>query len=222
MIVVIGSAGLRGTGPDAGVNGMAALLAVAASAAGSRVELIAKIGDDAAGDELSLALTRARVGHVATLRDAAHATRRLASPGGNDADLDLDADLDTSRQAPAIDPGTIPLDGHADEPTLDGDDVDLALRYLTDYRVIVVAGARGVDIVRVAAAAADWASAHLVVALPAGTTAAAGLPDAALVVTAEDGDGGALAGLLGVYAARVDQGAPPADAFTAFRQTVAP
>jgi hypothetical protein len=38
------------------------------------VELIAKLGDDAAGDELLFALTRAGVGHAAMLRDPARAT----------------------------------------------------------------------------------------------------------------------------------------------------
>ncbi|MEJ7697521.1 MAG: hypothetical protein WKF78_13100 [Candidatus Limnocylindrales bacterium] len=63
---------------------MGALVAVAAVRGGARVELISKIGDDAIGDELSLALAGAGIGHVATLRDAAHATVHLGAEDAED------------------------------------------------------------------------------------------------------------------------------------------
>ena len=58
MIAVIGTPRLRGTGSDADVAGLAAAIAAAAAAAGSRVELIGKLGDDSPGDAVLLALAR--------------------------------------------------------------------------------------------------------------------------------------------------------------------
>jgi sugar/nucleoside kinase (ribokinase family) len=209
VIVVIGSARLRGKGAEATADGLGALVAVAAVRGGARVELISKIGDDAIGDELSLALARAGIGHVATLRDAAHATVHLAAEDAEDGVTDV--------AEPSIDPADIPIDGDADEPTLDPADVELALRYLSDYRVIVVARPAEVAIIHAAATAANWANAHLVVALAPGMDSSAGLPADALIITADEDDGGALAGLLGAYAAAIDGGTPLAQAFDAFR-----
>lgn len=194
--------------------GLAAGIGLVATAAGRRVELITKIGDDAIGDELSLALGRARIGHVATLRDAAHATIRLAA-------LDVDQPA-PELDVPSIDPTDIALDGTDEEPDLDAADVDLALRYLGDYRVVVVVRPADPAITTTAVAAASWASANLVLALRPGSASATDLPVDALVVQAdEDDDDGALAGLLGSYAVAVDQGTAPAAAFAAFRAAAA-
>ena len=47
-------------------------------------------------------------------------------------------------------------------PSLDPADVGLALRYLSDYRVIVLIHPTGQEMVAEASAAAGWAGAHLV------------------------------------------------------------
>ena len=71
MVVVVGTP--RPPVPrhrSAGIAaGLAARIALAAARGGARVELVGKIGDDAAGDALATALARAGVGHAALLRD---------------------------------------------------------------------------------------------------------------------------------------------------------
>jgi hypothetical protein len=71
VIVVVGRPGL---GAGAGLSGRAAAIALAAAAAGSRVELVGSVGDDAAGNEVVVRLGRAGVGHAAVLRDPAGRT----------------------------------------------------------------------------------------------------------------------------------------------------
>lgn len=200
MIVVIGATGLRGDGSDAQPDGLAGGIAVAAASHGSSVELIARVGDDPAGDSLMLALARAGIGHVAVLRDAAHATPRRAAP----------------EEAPDPDLPTPPTDGGPTGPALDAADVAMALRYLTDYRV-VVAAIPPASVVAEAAAASAWAGARLVLALPSGQAVPASLPADTLVVEvpADASDDSAVAVRLGAYAAALDRGDPPETAFAA-------
>lgn len=66
MIVVVGTPAWDPVDP-AHPAGLACMIAMAA-AADHAVELVGRTGDDAAGDELVLALSRAGVGHVALLR----------------------------------------------------------------------------------------------------------------------------------------------------------
>ena len=80
MIVVIGGLGLRGSVEEPEPDGLAPAIAVAAAAAGARVELISKAGDDPAGDAALLALAAAGVGHVATLRDPSRFTPVRSQP----------------------------------------------------------------------------------------------------------------------------------------------
>ena len=202
MIVVVGAVFARGTGPDAVPGGLAAGIALAAALAEARVELVARIGDDPAGDAVLLALAAAGVGHVATLRDPAHAT--LIAPAEADT-IDIDRDVAAEADIPAT---AVPPDG---APTLDSGDVDLALRYLTDYRVIVVVHPTDAVLPEVIAAA-DYAGAHLVVVAGPDAAPLDALPAAALVVEASDGSGG-FGDLLGRYAAAVDRGEAPAAAF---------
>ncbi|HYH92800.1 MAG TPA: PfkB family carbohydrate kinase [Candidatus Saccharimonadales bacterium] len=210
MIVVIGRPALRGSGVESRADGLAAQVATAAAAAGSQVEFIGKIGDDPTGDELLLAFARASVGHVATLRDAAHPTAVSPGPDGGDADGTDPTDPDE-----AIGGAPLPLDDAG--PVLEAMDIDLALRYLPDYGVIVVAHPTSQAVVDVAADAAAWAPAHLVVLLdPAGSSVEA--PDTALVLAVDRRDGDGIGPLVGRYAAAIDDGADPA---TAFRATLA-
>ncbi len=193
MIVVIGEIGASGAGPGMAPSGLAAGIALAAAAAEARVELVARLGDDPAGDAVLLAFAAAGVGHVATLRDAAHATR-LVEPAAEPIDPDgLDGDDVGGARG-------------ADErfaPTLDAADVGLAMRYLDDYRVIVLVHPADDSVLREVVRATDWATAHLVVVLAA--------PD----------DAAGLAGVLGRYAAAVDGGDAPATAFRAIVGTLA-
>jgi hypothetical protein len=208
VIVVIGPTHLRGTGSAGAPDGVAGRIAVAAAQGGSAVELIDKIGDDPVGDALLVALARARVGHVAVLRDAVHPTAHRAGEDDEPADVPLD---------PAADPvasATPWIVGPAEAPVLDAADVGLALRYLTEYRVIVAVHAPDA-IVAEATAAADWAGAHLILVAAPGREITTGVPLGALVVEGEDDgeDASGLGGRLGQYAAAVDQGTTPATAY---------
>ncbi len=208
MIVVIGNVSARAAGNEVQPAGLAADVAAAAASAGSTVQLVARIGDDPAGDALLLGLTRAGIRHVATLRDPAHLTSVIGDA------------------AEAIDP--IPDDDEADdvaggdEPvaaprsTLDPEDIGLALRYLADFRVIVVVHPDP-GVLPEVVVAASWGSAHLVVVTAPGAPAPDGVPADALVLAAPD-DGAAVAAvatLLGRYAAAIDAGEAPAGAFKA-------
>jgi sugar/nucleoside kinase (ribokinase family) len=195
VIVVVGAVHACGSG-DVAPAGLAAGIAVAAVEAGARVELAARIGDDPAGDALLLALAASSVGHVATLRDA---SRRTPVYVADDEPIDLDDDGQARAEV-------------VSGPTLDGADVNLALRYLSDYRVIVAAHPSP-DVLGEAIAAAGWAGAHLVVALdPAAPTAQGDVPGDALILAVEAGATG-LGDPIGRYAAAVDAGQDPAEAF---------
>lgn len=209
MIVVVGAvraaASAEGGGQSVAPSGLAAGIALAAASAGAAVEIVTRLGEDTAGDELLLAFAAARVGHVATLRDAVHATPIAPAPGEPvDPSDDLDDEApDQAVAAPA-----------AQRPTLDAADVELALRYLSDYRVIVVIHPADEGIVREAVAATGWASAHLVVVTEPGAATPGDLPADSVLLAAPD-DAEAVAGLLGRYSAAIDGGEAPAEAFQA-------
>ncbi len=204
MIVVIGEIGASGAGPGMAPSGLAAGIALAAAAAGTRVEIVARLGDDPAGDAVLLAFAAAGVGHVATLRDAAHATR-LVEPTAEPIDPD-GHDGDDVGEAPGADARIT--------PTLDAADVGLALRYLDDYRVIVLVHPADDGVIREVVRATDWATAHLVVISEPTAPAPDDLPaDAVLLAASDEAEG--IAGILGRYAAAVDGGDEPATAFRA-------
>ena len=98
--------------------------------------------------------------------------------------------------------------------------MSLALRYLPGYDVIVVTDDVSDDVLPVAAEAAEFAGAHLVVLVGEGSARSDALPADAVVLQAptEDPDG-AFATLIGVYAAALDAGESPADAFAIARGT---
>jgi hypothetical protein len=184
VIVVVGSAGLRpaeGDERDPSPVGRAADIAHAASTAGATVEVVAKVGEDGAGDAYVLALGRAGVGHAAVLRDPT-----IRTPTGS---------------------------GQQDGVVPEAADLELALRYLTDFRVVVLAEPLDPAAARVLAEAVEFAGSHLVAALPpaADTT---GLPAAATLfeAPADDSDGG-FGAFVGLYAAGLDRGMSPEQAF---------
>ena len=202
MIAVIGTSRLRGTGPDADVAGLAAAIAVAAAAAGSRVELIGKVGDDPHGDAVLLALARHFVGHVATLRDPARPTP--VTPAVDDP-VALDETEGGAAEAMAT---------PAEDPVLDAADVGLALRYLPELAVIVAVHASP-EVLEETVAASGWAQTALIVVVRPEAAAPEGLPETATVVAVADDDdleGGAGAAI-GRYAAAIDHGEPASEAY---------
>ena len=105
-------------------------------------------------------------------------------------------------------------DPAANGPTLEAADLDLALRYLPDYRVVVLAQSLDEPALAAARDAARWAGAHVIEVIAPGEEGTA-LDDATVLeAPAEDAEG-AFASLVGRYAAALDAGTPPADAFAA-------
>ena len=195
MIVVIGSPIGRRDGERIEAAGAAAALARVAAAAGAEVQLVGRVGEDDLGDGVVLALARAGIGHVAVLRDAGRATAEVLAS-------DEDALDDVTDEAPA------PLG-----LTLDAADLELALRYLPDYRVVVVADALDESALATAIGAARWAGAQLIVLVEPGARPT-GLPAEATVLEAPaDDPDGAFAAVVGAYAAALDRGVGPAEAF---------
>jgi len=202
VIVVIGSLRLRGSGSDADSAGLTAEIATAAASEGARVELIAKLGDDPAGDAVLLSLARDDVGHVALLRDPGRPTTTVIA--ATDEPIDADADEAHADQA-----------GDANgPPTLDAADVGLALRYLPEMAVIVPVHL-GSDVLSEVIAAAGWAETSLVVVVPADDGPPDGLPERAITLAAADDDESAVGRAIGQYAAAIDRGEPADAAYEA-------
>jgi hypothetical protein len=132
------------------------------------------------------------------LRDAGRPTPLVAD--GDDDDGVEDELADTSpRSRPPL--------------SLEAADIELALRYLPDYRVVVIADVLDSPSTSTVVEATRWAGATLIALLPSGTRAS-GLPDDATILEAPAADpDGAFAAVVGAYAAALDRGATPADAF---------
>jgi hypothetical protein len=205
VIVVIGNPLARQSEKGIVAAGVAAAVGRVAAAAGADVQLVGKVGEGPTGDAVLLSLAQAGIGHAAVLRDALAAAGAIA-PDASDAEAVLDPiDGDEPLVAPAdATPGSRPLDAG---------DLQLALRYLPDYRVVVVADLFDEAALGTIVAAARWAGAQLIVVVPAGSTGS-GVPDDATVLEAPAADAdGAFAAVVGAYAAALDRGATPADAF---------
>jgi hypothetical protein len=202
VIVVIGDvAGRADESGEIGAAGFAATGAAAAAAAGSKVELVTRLGEDRTGDAVILALARAGVGHVATLRDPGRATRLMSSTPDEE---QTDPDGDPRRPTVESPPG----------PALEPADVGLALRYLSDYRVIVVAHPTDRGVLGEAVDAAGWSGAHLVVVTSPELDLDVALPRDALAMTADPGADG-VGSRVGRYAAAIDSGAERDTAYAA-------
>jgi sugar/nucleoside kinase (ribokinase family) len=204
-VIVIGNPlfDLSGDGPRAA--GMAVAVARAAREAGAGVELVGRVGEDAAGEAVLIDLASAGIGHVAVLRDAGHPTAPAPLPA--------EASLFDEPEDAAVEGGSVAPD--AAMSPLDADDVDLALRYLPEYRVVVVVDPLVDSALGAAAAAARWSGAALVVLIGAGSTPPDSLGPGATVLEAPADDDGAFARLVGGYAAALDRGDDPAEAFAA-------
>lgn len=213
MIVVVGQPlySKSEVGPVA--DGLAARIALAAAGQGRSVQLVGKVGEDAAGDAVVLALARGGVGHVAVLREAGRPTPRIESIGVDAADASGPAAASIAVEEEQAAPASMTAGG-ADDLALEAADVDLALRYLTDFAVVVLAVRADAETVRVVATAAGWADARLIVVVPAGEAEPAGLPPDAIVFEAPDADpDGVFASMVGTFAAALDDGDDPAVAF---------
>jgi hypothetical protein len=203
VIVVIGQPLFRASDDRPAVDGLPARVALAAASRGRSVQLVGKAGEDPEGDAVVLALAEGGVGHVALLRDAGRPTPQATEP--------TDFDLDLLDEAPVADAATGPPPGST---ALDAADVDLALRYLTDFAVVVLADPARPDVVGVVADAAGWVGARLILALPPGQTVPDSLPADVIVFEAPAADpDGTFASFVGSFAAALDDGEDPGEAF---------
>jgi hypothetical protein len=203
VIVVVGSPTGRIVDGGVALAGLAAGAARAAAAQGAAVQLVGRVGDDAAADSLLLALAASGVGHVAVLRDPARATPIApaeASPGDDPAAEWTRDRIERDEEDWAI--------------ALDAGDVELGLRYLTEFSVLVLVPPAADAVARVAVDGAEWASARLVLVVGGEAETAVDLPPEAIVLEApsEDPDD-AFATVVGRLAAALDAGASPEAAF---------
>jgi sugar/nucleoside kinase (ribokinase family) len=205
VIVVVGSpcfAPSSGDGSPLAV-GAGALIAGAAAAAGASVQLVGKVGDDPAGDAVLLALALAGVAHAAVLRDPTRATPAAVL---RDEVEDEFAEVDA---APAHRTANVsPL-------LLDPLDLALALGYLNGFAVLVIADPVGPASMLVAAEAAAYAGAALVVLVAAGTAVVEIPAEATVIGVPDDDPDGVFAGTVGAFATALDAGDAPAVALRA-------
>jgi hypothetical protein len=207
VIVVIGQPLYRALDDRSAVDGLPARIALAAASRGRSVQLVGKAGEDPEGDAVVLALAEGGVGHVALLRDPGRPTPRVSEPTGFDIDVSDDAANDHSVIDEATGPSSV-------STALDAADVDLALRYLTDFAVVILAEPAAPDVIGVVADAAGWAGARLILLLAPGQTVPDRLPPDAIVFEApvEDPDG-TFGSFVGSFAAALDDGEEPGEAF---------
>jgi hypothetical protein len=218
VIVVIGALGLRGSLEDPEPDGLAPAIACAAAASGARVELISKAGDDPAGDAVLLRLAQAGVGHVATLRDPSrHTPVRPRPPEPTDPAIEEGTGTAPLAEG-AAGGGSGKVEPPAEvRPTLDAADISLALRYLTDFGVLVAVHP-STELLAEAVSAAGWAGARLVVVLEPEGEVPTGVPADALVVAATADDAEGVGMRIGRYAAALSRGD---DAAAAYRELTA-
>jgi hypothetical protein len=206
MIVVVGLAAYSATADGLGTAaGPAVDVAAEAARRGAAVELVGKVGDDGAGEAVVLALGRLGIGHSALLRDPARPTPVLAVDDAADA-TGLDAD-----DSPAA--SLLPADPDR-RPSLEAGDIQLAIRYLAEARVVVVADRLGNAALKAAVEGAEFAAARLVVLLTAGSTPPE-LPADATALEAPAADDGSFARVVGAFAAALDAGLDAEAAFAA-------
>jgi hypothetical protein len=218
MIVVIGLPAYVESDDEGQAGGPAVDVAVAAHGAGGAVELVGKIGDDAAGDAVVLALGRAGVGHAALLRDPGRPTPILAAEpepaeagGTAEAAEGETAEGETAEAEPTAPVRLFPLEPD-ERAQLDAGDVALGLQYLNQAAVVIVAEPLAGAALAAVVEGAAFAGAALVAVVPAGGDPG-GLPAQATVLEAPPADDGSFARLVGIFAAGLDRGLPPAEAF---------
>ncbi len=211
MIVIVGSPIAEPTTHGIDAGGLSAAIAVAAAGAGAAVQVVGRVGEDAAGDQVLLALAAASVGHVAVLREPGRPTPAAPPTAGESPSPDgpalgeslLEDDRDATVEDGAAPPGL----------SVDAADLELALRYVPDYRVLVIAADLDPEPLATVVAAAGWSGAHLVALLVEGASTEA-LPAATTVFERPSSDpDGTFATMVAAYAVALDQGGEPAAAF---------
>jgi hypothetical protein len=208
VIVVVGSPVTRPTEAGLRAAGLAVGVARAAAAAGAEVQIVGKLGEDQEGELALLDLAAARIGHVALLRDPSRATPSipLPPPGDDEAEAS-NAAADTDK--PDEPDGTALADGLS----LDAGDLQLALRYLPDHRVLVIAAPLAEPVLRVALEAASWNGATAIVIIAAGAAQPPSSDDATVIEAPPADPDDSFAAIIGAYAAAIDRGEEPAEAF---------
>jgi hypothetical protein len=187
VIIVLGRPSVADGPAGPAPAGLAAVIALAIAAQGSPVELVGTLADDDGGDLAAIGLGRAGVGHAALLRVPAASPRIEASSG-----------------APPRRP-SVP-------PRLEAADVELGLRYLPDFRVLVVADDLSEEAAAAAAEAAAYSSAAIVAIVPPGAAASPGLgPDVTVLEAPVDAEM-PFAATVARYAIALEAGEPAADA----------
>ena len=194
MIVVVGSpvVGPDTLRPGRRAAGLAVGIALAARAVGATVELVGKVGDDPEGDGLAVELEREGVGHAALLRDPSAATPHAGHGPGSETGVPVSSA-----------------------------DVELALRYLTDAKVIIAVRQGDPSVAGAIEEAAGYAGAHLIVVehgnadggRGGGGDGAGASTETVTRLTAAAKDEGAFAAVVGGYAAALDRGERPTTAF---------
>jgi hypothetical protein len=188
VIIVVGLPSAS-HGPEPAAAGLAVDIARAASEAGATVQLAGKVGDDPEGDAVLADLARAGIGHAAILRDPALRTP-VAGRRGRGGEL-----------APSLEPA----------------DVELALRYMPDFLVLVLAVSSAPGLIGPAGEAAGFAGAHLIALVGrASRDLVPSVPGEATIlkVPAADPERG-FGTLVGRYAAGLDAGQSAAAAWRA-------
>jgi hypothetical protein len=217
VIIVIGSPIGRLVDGEILAAGVAARIALAAAAAGRTVQLVGKTGDDETADRVVLDLARGGVGHAALLRDSGRATPLEAPPDDDPAPPEGEGDDAGSLETASTDGDSMASEGLAAHgPALEAADVDLGLRYLTEFAVVVLAEPVAAEVVAIVADAARWGEAPMILVVGAGEQVPDGLPSDVVVFEspATDPDG-AFAAMVGTFAAALDKGTDPGDAFRA-------
>jgi sugar/nucleoside kinase (ribokinase family) len=205
MIVVVGLPAYADS-PDGEkcAGGMAVDIAAAAKRADTEVELVGKVGEDGAGDAVVMALGRLGIGHAALLRDPVRPTPVLmAVPSSDDGRAEVDADSPLPALLPA---------NPTERPGLDAGDIEVALRYLPQASVIVVAEPLPEEALQVATDAAAFAEARLVIVVPSGSDVPI-LSGDATVLEAPADDDGSFGAMVGTFASSLAAGRDPAVAF---------
>jgi sugar/nucleoside kinase (ribokinase family) len=188
-------------------SGLAVECARAAVAAGSEVQLVAKVGTDPEGDAILLELARDSIGHVAVLRDASLSTPIVAvDPVEDPAEGVLEEPDEVGHASEARDQPNL-------QPVLEAADVELALRYLSVFAVVVAAQPLGDATLAVIADAASYSGARVVIVGEGVALPGSGADATVLVAPATDQDG-RFAALVGRYAAGLDAGTAPDESFS--------
>jgi hypothetical protein len=224
VIVVVGMPAWRPAADEPGMGsaaGRAVEVARAAVASGAQVELVGKVGDDRDGDRLLIDLASIGVGHVAVLRAPGASTLTLPAVRALDAPAQPALEDDVSMLVTTVvdAEGVDPSDGRTGWPptaaanlSFEPADLELALRYLVDFRVVVLADALAPPVVPVVADAAAFADARIVAVVTPGSVPE--LPEQSTILEPPASDpAGEFARLVGTYAAALDRGEPPEDAF---------